>query len=83
MAPFMLMGQEGVSGVTELIQKGLIYDLILEIEGIESSDVLEPLIRSMENAQCPASVVESLLVEDQQKTSESDLETTETITGGV
>ena len=47
----MLFGQEELTLVAELIQKGLIYDLILQIEGtVEPRDVLEPLIRSMANS---------------------------------
>jgi hypothetical protein len=48
MAPFMLFGQEELTPVHELVQKGLVYNLLLKIEGCSDwKDALNPLIRSM------------------------------------
>jgi hypothetical protein len=49
MAPFMLYGQEELNPIQMLIQKGLMYDLILKLEGkTDRKEVLDPLIISME-----------------------------------
>ena len=51
MAPFMLFGQEKLTPVHELVQKGLIYNLLLKMEGCSDwKETLNPLIRSMSPA---------------------------------
>merc|ERR1711937_128252 len=50
MAPFMLIGQDTVSPLQEVIQKGLIYDLMLRLNKSKSdSALLRPLISAIES----------------------------------